>query len=201
MSGNGPRRGGDRAQSLWGNRDLLGRRSGAPFAYPARVTSWMRRRDHNVFANASSLLVCGLLAGLVGAAAAFPRAAIGGLTAKAGGESVARLPSELKDFNSPQITRVYASDNKTQISQFYDEFRSDVPLKDISPYMRNAIVAAEDREFYHHNGVDLKGVARAFVNNNNGKTKQGASTITMQLVRMGLAYSATNPQEVVDATN
>jgi membrane peptidoglycan carboxypeptidase len=75
-----------------------------------------------------------------------------------------------------------------------------VPLKDMSPYMREAIVAAEDREFYHHNGVDLKGVARAFVNNNNGGSKQGASTITMQYVRMSLAYSATNPREVVDAT-
>src|SRR4051794_38929157 len=160
----------------------------------------MRRRDHNIFANTTSLLVCGLLAGLVVAAAAFPAAAMSGLAAKAGGESFASLPSELKDFSSPQITRIYASDNKTQISQFYDEFRSDVPLKEISPYMREAIVAAEDRQFYHHNGVDLKGVARAFVNNNSGKSQQGASTLTMQWVRMGLAYSATNPQEVVDAT-
>ena len=160
----------------------------------------MRRRDHNIFANATSLLICGSLAGVVVAAAAFPAAAMSGLAAKAGGQTFAELPSELKDFSSPQISRLYASDNKTQISQFYDEFRSDVPLKDMSPYMRDAIVAAEDREFYHHNGVDLKGVARAFVNNNNGKAKQGASTITMQYVRMSLAYSATNPQEVVDAT-
>ncbi|MGX6603905.1 transglycosylase domain-containing protein [Micromonosporaceae bacterium Da 78-11] len=160
----------------------------------------MRRRDHNIFANATSLLICGLLAGVVVAAAAFPAAAMSGLAAKAGGQGFAQLPSELKDFSSPQITRIYASDNKTVISQFYDEFRSDVPLKDISPYMRDAIVAAEDREFYHHNGVDLKGVARAMVNNNNGKSKQGASTISMQLVRMSLAYSATSPQEVVDAT-
>jgi len=160
----------------------------------------MRRRDHNIFANATSLLICGLLAGVVVAAAAFPAAAMSGLAAKAGGQTFAQLPSELKDFSSPQITRIYASDNKTVISQFYDEFRSDVRLKDISKYMRDAIVAAEDREFYHHNGVDLKGVARAFVNNNNGKAKQGASTITMQYVRMSLAYSATNPQEVVDAT-
>jgi membrane peptidoglycan carboxypeptidase len=160
----------------------------------------MRRRDHNIFANATSLLICGLLAGVVVAAAAFPAAAMSGLAAKAGGQTFASLPSELKDFSSPQISRLYASDGKTQISQFYDEFRSDVPIKDISPYMRDAIVAAEDREFYHHNGVDLKGVARAFVNNNNGKSKQGASTITMQYVRMSLAYSATLPQEVVDAT-
>ncbi|MGK5679652.1 transglycosylase domain-containing protein [Actinoplanes sp. URMC 104] len=161
----------------------------------------MRRRDHNIFANATSLLICGLLAGVVVAAAAFPAAAMSGLAAKAGGETFAQLPSELKDFSSPQITRIYASDNKTQISQFYDEFRSDVPLKDMSKYMRDAMVAAEDREFYNHNGVDLKGVARAFVNNS-GKSdsKQGASTITMQYVRMSLAYSATNPQEVVDAT-
>ncbi|MEU8816045.1 transglycosylase domain-containing protein [Actinoplanes sp. NPDC048796] len=161
----------------------------------------MRRRDHNIFANATSLLICGLLAGVVVAAAAFPAAAMSGLAAKAGGETFAQLPSELKDFSSPQITRIYARDGRTQISQFYDEFRSDVPIKDISKFMRDAIVAAEDREFYNHNGVDLKGVARAFVNNS-GKSdsKQGASTITMQYVRLSLAYSATNPQEVVDAT-
>ena len=181
-------------------RDLPDRRPRDLVAYPAQVTSWMRRRDHNIFANATSLLICGLLAGVVVAAAAFPAAAMSGLAAKAGGQTFASLPSELKDFSSPQITRIYASDNKTQISQFYDEFRSDVPIKDISKFMRDAIVAAEDREFYHHNGVDLKGVARAFVHNNNGKTKQGASTITMQYVRMSLAYSATLPQEVVDAT-
>ncbi|WP_433307349.1 penicillin-binding protein [Actinoplanes sp. CA-030573] len=160
----------------------------------------MRRRDHNIFLNTTNLLICGALAGVVVAAGVFPAAAMSGLAAKAGGETFASLPSELKDFSSPQITRIYASDNKTQISQFYDEFRSDVPLKEISPYMRDAIVAAEDREFFHHRGVDIKGVARALVNNNNGKSKQGASTITMQWVRMSLAYSATNPQEVVAAT-
>jgi membrane peptidoglycan carboxypeptidase len=161
----------------------------------------MRRRDHNIFANATSLVICGLLAGVVVAAAAFPAVAMSGLAAKAGGLTFAQLPSQLRDFSSPQITRIFASDNKTQIAVMYDEFRSDVPLKDISPNMQNAIIAAEDREFYHHNGVDLKGVARAFVNNNQGGgTKQGASTLTMQYVRMSLAYSATNPQEVVDAT-
>ncbi len=161
----------------------------------------MRRRDHNIFANATSLLICGLLAGVVVAAAAFPAAAMSGLAAKAGGQTFASLPSELKDFSSPQITRIYASDSKTQISQFYDEFRSDVPLKEISKFMQDAIIAAEDRDYFNHNGVDLKGVARAFVSNS-GKadSKQGASTITMQYVRMSLAYSATNPQEVIDAT-
>jgi membrane peptidoglycan carboxypeptidase len=66
--------------------------------------------------------------------------------------------------------------------------------------MQNAIVAAEDHQFYKHNGVDLKGVARAFVNNKQGGDKQGASTLTMQLVRMTLAYSAKSPQDAIDAT-
>ncbi|BCY15361.1 transglycosylase domain-containing protein [Actinoplanes sp. L3-i22] len=160
----------------------------------------MRRRDHNIFTNATSLLVCGLLAGVVVAAAAFPAAAMSGLAAKAGGTGFASLPSELKDFSSPQITRVYASDGRTLLTTFFDEFRSDVPLKDISKNVQTAIIAAEDRKFYEHNGVDLKGVARAFVSNNQGGAQQGASTLTMQYVRMSLAYSATNPQEVVDAT-
>ncbi|MFI5932427.1 transglycosylase domain-containing protein [Actinoplanes sp. NPDC051494] len=160
----------------------------------------MRRRDHNIFANATSLLICGLLAGVVVAAAAFPAVAMSGLAAKAGGETFASLPSELKAATTPQISRIFAADNKTQIAVFYDEFRSEVPLKDISKNMQNAIVAAEDHEFFAHNGVDLKGVARAFVNNKSGKAQQGASTLTMQYVRMSLAYSATNPQEVVDAT-
>ncbi|RSM42613.1 glycosyl transferase, partial [Actinoplanes sp. ATCC 53533] len=160
----------------------------------------MRRRDHNIFANATSLLICGLLAGVVVAAAAFPAVAMSGLAAKAGGETFASLPSELKQASAPQISRVFAADNKTLISAFYDEFRSEVPLKDISINMQNAIIAAEDHEFYKHNGVDLKGVARAIVSNKSGKSQQGASTLTMQFVRMSLAYSATKPQEVVDAT-
>jgi membrane peptidoglycan carboxypeptidase len=164
------------------------------------VGSWLRRRDHNIFVNAFVLLVCGLVTGVVLAAAAFPFAAMSGLTLRAGEEAFASLPSELAAFKSPQITRVYAADNKTQITQFYDEFRSDVPLKGMSKFMRDAMVAAEDREFYHHAGVDLKGVARALVNNKQGGQKQGASTITMQWVRMSLAYSATSPNEVVEAT-
>src|ERR1700755_2352207 len=153
-------------------------RYGAPQRMGGAVSSWMRRRDHNVFLNVFSLLLCGLLAGVVVARAVFPFAAMSGLATKAGNDAFASLPSELKEFSSPQITRVYASDNKTQITQFYDEFRSDVPMSAISPFMRDAMIAAEDREFFKHKGVDLKGVARALVNNKGSKSKQGASTIT-----------------------
>jgi membrane peptidoglycan carboxypeptidase len=161
----------------------------------------MRRRDHGLLTNATSLTICGLLAGVVVAAAAFPAVAMSGLAAKAGMETFDKLPSELTVQRSPQISYVYASDGKTLIAMMYDENRRDVPISQVSPLMLKAIVAAEDQNFYHHNGVDLKGIARAFVANQGaGHTEQGASTLTMQYVRQAIAYSASTPQEVVDAT-
>jgi membrane peptidoglycan carboxypeptidase len=157
-------------------------------------------RERRPIRSAGVLLVCGLLAALVVAAASLPAAAIAGLAAKAGAEEWENIPAELTAQTSPQVSRVYASDGKTQIAVMYDEFRSDVPLAKVSQNMQDAIVAAEDHKFYEHHGVDLKGVARAFVNNNQGGGRQGASTLTMQYVRMALAYSATDPQEVVNAT-
>ncbi|MEU4245172.1 transglycosylase domain-containing protein [Actinoplanes sp. NPDC026619] len=164
------------------------------------MKSWFRPRDHNIFANSAGLLLCGLLTGVVLAGAAFPAAALSGLTVKAGQSAYDALPSRLTDFSSPQITRIYASDGKTQIAVMYDEFRSDVPLAQISVNVQNAIVAAEDRNFYHHNGVDLKGTLRALVSDSSGGSKQGASTLTMQYIRLSLEYSATDPKDVVAAS-
>ncbi|PZG22206.1 glycosyl transferase [Micromonospora craterilacus] len=161
----------------------------------------MRKRDHNVLTNAASLLICGLLAGVVVAAAAFPAVAMSGLAAKAGADTFGALPKELTVARAPQISYLLASDGKTPLATMYDENRREVKFADISPYMRQAIIAAEDHQFYKHNGVDLNGVARAFVNNSDAtKDRQGASTLTMQYVRMAIAYSATHPADVVAAT-
>jgi membrane peptidoglycan carboxypeptidase len=162
----------------------------------------MRNRDHSVLSDAMSLIVCGLLAGLVVAAAAFPAIAMSGLLAKAGADTFDSLPTELTLPQSPQVTYVYAADRKTLITTLYDENRRDVPLAEVAPVMQHAMVAAEDTRFYEHNGVDIKGVARAFVANQQaGATSQGASTLTMQYVRQAIAYSPNaTPQQVVDAT-
>ncbi|HYN97572.1 MAG TPA: transglycosylase domain-containing protein [Pilimelia sp.] len=161
----------------------------------------MRKRDHNVLTNAASLLICGLLAGVVVAAAAFPAVAMSGLAAKAGAETIDKLPDALEIKQSPQISYVYASDGKTLLATMYDENRSDVALKNIAPVMQKAIIAAEDHDFYSHNGVDVTGIARAFVANKGaGETRQGASTLTMQYVRLSIAYSAEHPADVVAAT-
>src|SRR5690348_3456737 len=161
----------------------------------------MRKREHGLLPNAASLLLCGLLAGLVVAAAAFPAVATSGLAAKAGADTFDQLPTDFDVLPSPQISYVYASDRKTLLTVMYDENRRDVPITQIAPVMQQAIVAAEDTRFYQHHGVDVKGVARAFVaNQRGGDTEQGASTLTMQYVRQVISYSARTPQEVIDAT-
>jgi membrane peptidoglycan carboxypeptidase len=161
----------------------------------------MRKRDRSLLANAASLLVCGLLAGLVVAAAAFPAVAMGGLAAKAGADTFDSLPSDLNVLPAPQMSYVYANDGTTLLAYLYDENRLDVKFDDVPDVMRRAIVASEDARFYKHNGVDMKGVARAFVANQQASgVAQGASTLTMQYVRQVISYTARTPQQVIDAT-
>lgn len=71
------------------------------------------------------------------------------------------------------------------IDSFHDgENRQSVALQHVSPYVRQATLAIEDRRFYSHLGFDLKGMARAVaVNAKHMAKKQGASTITQQLAR------------------
>lgn len=113
-----------------------------------------------------------------------------------------QLPPQLLAPPTAQVTRIYADDGKTLITTFYDEDRHDVALGQISTTMRNAIVAAEDTRFFEHGGVDARGVARAFVNDTqDGGAEQGASTLTMQVVRNVLKEDPNlTPQERIDAT-
>jgi membrane peptidoglycan carboxypeptidase len=161
----------------------------------------MRKRDRSLLANAASLLLCGLLAGLVVAAAAFPAIAMGGLAAKAGADTFDSLPTDLDVLPAPQMSYVYANDGKTLLAYIYDENRLNVEAKDVAPLMQQAIVASEDARFYKHHGVDLKGIARAFVANQQASgVSQGASTLTMQYVRQVISYTAKTPQQVIEAT-
>ena len=71
-----------------------------------------------------------------------------------------------------------------------------MPLtRDLAEHAVKAIVASEDSRFYEHNGVDVKGMVRAFVANQRaGEVSQGASTLTMQYVRMALRDGAATPE-------
>jgi penicillin-binding protein 1A len=65
-------------------------------------------------------------------------------------------------------------------------FKGDkLAASDLPPDLVHAIIAIEDRRFYDHNGIDLKGLTRAIVRNaSGGSAREGGSTITQQLVRM-----------------
>ncbi|WP_184953261.1 transglycosylase domain-containing protein [Paractinoplanes abujensis] len=147
------------------------------------------------------LVRAGLIAGLVIAGLAYPLAALAGLGVKAGTEALQSLPEELIEVPTAQTTYVYAKDNRTLLTMFYEEHRKPIKISEMSPYITQAIVASEDTRFYEHNGVDAKGVARAFVANQKaGGVSQGASTLTMQYVRMALRDGAQTPKEALEAT-
>ena len=62
--------------------------------------------------------------------------------------------------------------------------RFEVPLDEVSPLAVQAVLAAEDRNFYSHGGVDPRGIFRALWQNVRSDTTQGGSTITQQLVKL-----------------
>ncbi|MGK5673603.1 transglycosylase domain-containing protein [Micromonospora sp. URMC 106] len=131
-----------------------------------------------------TVLIAGVLAGLVLAAAALPVALVFGVGFSALAAPYSELPNTLRTPPTPQRSNLYANDGTTLITSFYQEDRVDVPLAEVAPVMRQAIIAAEDARFHEHSGVDLRGVVRAFtVNKGAGETRQGASTLTMQYVR------------------
>ncbi|MEE4263143.1 MAG: PBP1A family penicillin-binding protein [Desulfobacteraceae bacterium] len=89
----------------------------------------------------------------------------------------------LESFRPHTVTRIF-SVNKVLLDEIYLEKRDPVPLKQIPHYLRAALVATEDRKFYNHSGVDVKGIARAIVKDiKAGKFVEGASTITQQLAK------------------
>ncbi len=94
--------------------------------------------------------------------------------------STTTIPKNLDEVNN-QATTVYWSNGK-QIGQFAEQKRELVKLADLPPYVGNAVVASEDDTFWTNNGIDLKGIARAAVNNLKGGGRQGASTLTQQYV-------------------
>jgi len=125
---------------------------------------------------------CRAVAILIFLGAALVVGLIGGLFA-----SVAKaLPRDeaLSNIRPTTPTRILASDG-TLLARVYlpDQNREVVPLSRMG-HMVDATIAIEDVRFYHHPGIDLRGILRALVKNvTSGDTKEGASTITQQLAR------------------
>lgn len=92
--------------------------------------------------------------------------------------------AELRDYQPPQTTRITARDGTVIAESHHLERRTVVSISAISDEMKNAIVAAEDANFYEHEGLDYIGILRALITNvKAGGIRQGASTITQQVVK------------------
>ena len=68
----------------------------------------------------------------------------------------------LKSFKPSTVSRVYDAKG-TLLAEFYAQKREPVPIGVVPTQLKEAIINTEDRNFYSHNGVDLKGIARAIV--------------------------------------
>ena len=87
----------------------------------------------------------------------------------------------LENFKPDAVTRIYSKD-QVLLAELFIEKREPVPLETIPGLLRAALVATEDRKFYKHSGVDLKGITRAIIKDiKAGEFVEGASTITQQL--------------------
>ena len=95
--------------------------------------------------------------------------------------------SQLQDYEPPVMTRVHASDGSL-LGEYAKERRLYLPIQAVPKLVINAFLAAEDKNFYEHGGIDLSGHGarrRCFMRRTSGRNRrpQGASTITQQVAK------------------
>ncbi len=91
---------------------------------------------------------------------------------------------QISTYIPAETTKIYSEDNVVLAELHLEENRVIIPLEQISPYIRKAVVAMEDDNFYSHHGLDFRGIARAlFRDILAGSFVEGGSTLTQQLAR------------------
>ncbi len=94
--------------------------------------------------------------------------------------------SVLRDYKPPQTTRVYDRHQKV-IGEIFTERRTVIPLSEVPRNVVLSVLAAEDADFYEHEGLDYTGILRAILRDIvSGRAAQGGSTITQQVVKLML---------------
>lgn len=135
-----------------------------------------------VFSLLAGFLATSLLAGVLTAGLFLPAVGAAGQVTRGGIAFFEGLPEEFTVSTLSQQSRILWSDG-TPMATFYYQNRILVPIGQVAPIMRQAVVAIEDSRFYEHNGADPTGIARAIVNNASGGDTQGASTLTQQWIK------------------
>jgi 1A family penicillin-binding protein len=90
----------------------------------------------------------------------------------------------LKSYIPSETTYIYDIKGRVLASLHGEANREIIPLKQISPELKRAVIAVEDSHFYQHQGINAYSIGRAaFVNWQKGGVAEGASTLTMQLIK------------------
>jgi penicillin-binding protein 1A len=107
----------------------------------------------------------------------------------------------LRNYTPNQTTHIYDVKGKHLLSLHGEANREVVPLDKVSPHLKRAVLAIEDSYFYYHPGINPGGIARALaVNFSKGETREGGSTLTMQLVKnLFLSPERTLSRKVAEA--
>ena len=93
------------------------------------------------------------------------------------------IQSMVEDYKPRMATTIYDKNNNV-VDVLEAESRDAVKLEDVSPYVKEAFLAIEDKKFYSHHGLHFKGIIRAALTNFlKGKATQGGSSITQQLAK------------------
>ncbi|MDR1965706.1 MAG: PBP1A family penicillin-binding protein, partial [Synergistaceae bacterium] len=100
-------------------------------------------------------------------------------------QDVTRDLPPVETMRTPSLTSVVYDRHDNVIARLFEENRTWSDIGQISPWAVKAVLAAEDSEFYDHQGIRLKAIARALLNDLRSRSaSQGGSTITQQVARM-----------------
>lgn len=93
------------------------------------------------------------------------------------------MQSMVEDYKPQMATTIYDKNNNV-VDTLSVEAREVVKLEDVSPYIKDAFLSIEDKQFYSHHGLNFKGIARAVITTFlKGRPTQGGSSITQQLAK------------------
>ncbi|TQL48750.1 membrane peptidoglycan carboxypeptidase [Homoserinimonas aerilata] len=139
------------------------------------------------FGALAGFLGLSVLAGVLVTALVTPALAVTGMAAKGGVDVFNSLPEFLELNQLSQRNTIFGlngAGESVPIAQIYDQNRQEVSSDEVSQFLKDALVAGEDRRFYEHGGVDMASIIRAGIGNIiGGGIESGASTLTMQLVK------------------
>ncbi|HLY32972.1 MAG TPA: transglycosylase domain-containing protein [Jatrophihabitantaceae bacterium] len=149
-------------------------------ASPGNQFPWSTVGRLAVVLLAASILTVGLALPYVGGL---------GLAARHEASKFLNTPCNLQETQPPRKTTLFANDGKTVIATLFTQDRQPIPLSQVPKSLQQALVATEDRRFYSHHGVDMRGLIRSAISTSGGDT-QGGSTLTMQYVKQIRYYQA-----------